>query len=147
MAQSVVLSPRERRFLNRQRVGHLATADRQAVPHVVPICFAVRESTLYFSIDDKPKGISRQPLKRLRNIQANPNVCVVVDCYDEDWKRLAWVMLWGRAEILADGPEHDRAQALLRTRYRQYQAMQLSSYPVVAIRVQRTASWGNLSIR
>ena len=117
------------------------------MPHVVPICFAIHDSSLYFSIDDKPKSISRQPLKRLRNIQANPNACIVVDRYNEDWTRLAWVMLWGRAEILADGPEHDRAQALLRARYPQYQTMQLSSYPVVAIRVQRTASWGNLSVR
>jgi PPOX class probable F420-dependent enzyme len=145
MAQSITLSPRERQFLDRQRVGHLATADRQAVPHVVPICFAILDDTLYFSIDEKPKSISRQPLKRLRNIRANPNICVVVDRYDEDWQRLGWVMLWGRAEILAQGSEHDRAQALLRGRYSQYQAMQISSHPVVAIRVQRTANWGNLS--
>jgi PPOX class probable F420-dependent enzyme len=145
MAQSITLSPRERQFLVRQRVGHLATTDRQAVPHVVPICFAILDDTLYFSIDEKPKSISRQPLKRLRNIRVNPNICVVVDRYDEDWKRLGWVMLWGRAEILAQGPEHDHAQALLRARYSQYQAMQISSHPVVAIRVQRTANWGNLS--
>jgi len=40
-------------------------------------------------------------------------VAVVVDRYDEDWARLGWVMLRGRAEILRTGTEHDRAQELL----------------------------------
>jgi PPOX class probable F420-dependent enzyme len=146
MAQTSMLSSSERRFLELQSVGHLATADRQLVPHVVPVCFTLIESTLYSSIDDKPKARSGQPLKRLRNIRENPNVCVVVDRYCEDWKLLGWVMLWGRAEILAQGAEHDHAQAALRTRYPQYRAMQISSYPVIAVRVERAANWGNLSV-
>ena len=53
-------------------------------------------------------------------------------------------MLRGRAEILADGPEHGRAQALLQARYRQLAAMQLAGLPVIAIRIERVASWGDL---
>lgn len=142
-----MLSSDERRFLNAQRVGRLASVDQQAVPHVVPICFVVSESNLYSSIDDKPKREPRRPLKRLRNIESNPNVSIVVDRYDEDWMLLGWVLLWGRAEILTAGTEHDRAQDLLRARYPQYRAMQISSYPVIAVRIERTASWGNLTDR
>jgi PPOX class probable F420-dependent enzyme len=142
-----MLSSDERQFLSAQRVGRLATADEQAIPHVVPICFVVSGSTLYTSIDDKPKNEPRRPLKRLRNIQSNPNVSVVVDRYDEDWTLLGWVLLWGHAEILTAGSEHDHAQELLRTRYPQYRAMQISGYPVIAVRIERTASWGNLSAR
>ena len=142
-----MLSSDERQFLNAQRVGHLATADEQAIPHVVPICFVVSDSTLYSSIDDKPKEKSRRPLKRLRNIETNPTVSVVIDRYDEDWTLLGWILLWGRAEILTAGSEHDRAQELLRHRYPQYRAMQISTYPVIAVRIERTASWGNLSAR
>jgi PPOX class probable F420-dependent enzyme len=142
-----MLSSDERQFLSAQRVGRLATADEQAIPHVVPICFVVSGSTLYSSIDDKPKSEPRRPLKRLRNIQSNPNVSVVVDRYDEDWTLLGWVLLAGRAEILAVGSEHDHAQELLRTRYPQYRTMQISGYPVIAVRIERTASWGNLSAR
>lgn len=142
-----MLSSDERQFLSAQRVGRLATADGQAIPHVVPICFVVSGSTLYSSIDDKPKSEPRRPLKRLRNIQSNPNVSVVVDRYDEDWALLGWVLLAGRAEILTAGSEHDHAQELLRTRYPQYRAMQISGYPVIAVRIERTASWGNLSAR
>ncbi|HEV3176972.1 MAG TPA: TIGR03668 family PPOX class F420-dependent oxidoreductase [Stellaceae bacterium] len=140
-----MLSDQERRFLAHERVAHLATADRRAIPHVVPVCFALSQGTLYITIDEKPK---RHPLalKRLRNIAENPVVAVVVDRYDEDWSRLGWVMLRGRAEILTEGSEHPEAQALLRARYPQLQPMELARYPVIAIRIERTTSWGDLSV-
>ena len=141
-----MLSQRERRFLARQRVAHLATADAGAVPHVVPVCFAVRERTLYITIDEKPKRASAMALKRVRNIAANPAVAVVVDHYEEDWARLGWVMLRGQAEILRQGAEREDAQALLRSRYPQLAAMKIAERPVIAIRIERVTSWGDLSV-
>jgi PPOX class probable F420-dependent enzyme len=140
-----MLSDGERRFLDQRRVAHLATADSRAVPHVVPVCFAVSGDTLYITIDEKPK---RRPatLKRLRNIGENPAVAVIVDRYDEDWALLGWVMLHGHAQVLGAGREHDAAQALLRSRYRQLEAMQIARCPVIAVRIERTTSWGNLSM-
>ncbi len=136
----------ERRFLDHVRVGHLATADAQAVPHVVPVCFAVARGTLYITIDEKPKGGPAAGLKRLRNIADNPSASVVVDRYDEDWTRLGWVMLRGRAEILTSGDEHAAAQALLTARYIQYAAMQLVDNPVIALRIEAATSWGDLNV-
>ena len=107
-----MLSDLQRRFLDRRRVGHLATADRSGAPHLVPVCFAVEGANLYITIDEKPKRRDR-PLKRLRNICENPQVAFSADRWDEDWRRLGWVMLRGRAEIIEAGAEHDRAQALL----------------------------------
>jgi PPOX class probable F420-dependent enzyme len=141
-----VLSDHERRFLLTRPVGHLATADNQAVPHVVPVCFVISQGTLYITIDEKPKRAAGPALKRISNIERNPMVAIVVDRYEEDWSRLGWVMLRGRAEILRAGTEHDRAQALLRSRYRQLAAMQIAEQPVIAVRVQRVTSWGNLSV-
>jgi PPOX class probable F420-dependent enzyme len=140
-----MLQDRERRFLLGRRVGHLATADGRGNPHVVPVCFALSDDTLYITIDEKPKHASDRPLKRLRNMMDNPSIAFVADRYDEDWTRLGWVMLRGRAEILADGPEHDSAQALLRNRYPQYRTMQLAGLPVIALRIERATSWGNLA--
>jgi PPOX class probable F420-dependent enzyme len=77
---------------------------------------------------------------------SNPSVAFVADRYDEDWRQLGWVMLRGRADILADGLEHDRAQVLLRERYAQYRAMQLAELPVIALRIERVTSWGNLTV-
>jgi len=140
-----MLSDQQVRFLASCRVGHLATADARAAPHLVPVCFVVSEGALYITIDQKPKGDPRG-LKRLRNIVENPLAAFVADRYDEDWARLGWVMLRGPAEILAQGAEHDRAQALLRSRYRQYQGMALDDLPVIALRIERVTSWGNLSV-
>jgi len=81
-----MLSKSERRFLADRRVAHLATADARAVPHVVPVCFAISQGTLYITIDEKPKR--HIMLKRLRNIAENPKVAVVVDRYDENWSLL-----------------------------------------------------------
>jgi len=140
-----MLSQHEARFLASRRVGHLATADARGSPHLVPVCFAVSEGALYITIDQKPKGDFRA-LKRLRNITENPVAAFVADRWDEDWTRLGWVMLRGPAEILADGTEHDQAQALLRSRYPQYQEMVLDDLPVIAIRIERVTSWGDLSV-
>ena len=139
-----MIPPVARGFLEASRVGHLATADAGAAPHVVPVCFACTDSTLYITIDAKPKG-DAAGLKRLRNILANPVAAFVADHYDEDWSRLGWVMLRGGAEILDAGAEHDRAQALLRARYAQYRAMPIEALPVIALRVARVVTWGNLS--
>ena len=140
-----MLSEQQARFLASRRVGHLATADARAAPHLVPVCFVVSESALYITIDRKLKGDIRA-LKRLRNIVENPIAAFVADRWDEDWTRLGWVMLRGAAEILADGAEHDRAQALLRSRYPQYREMALDDLPVIAIRIERVTSWGDLSV-
>jgi PPOX class probable F420-dependent enzyme len=139
-----MLSDPERTFLNRQRAGHLATADAHAVPHVVPVCFAAAGETLYTTVDEKPKRETGAPLKRVRNVLENPAAAFVVDRYDEDWTRLGWVMLRGRAVILEAGQEHDAAQALLRARYPQLAAMQIATLPVIALRIERVTSWGNL---
>jgi PPOX class probable F420-dependent enzyme len=139
-----MLSERERRFVEARRVGYLATAEPAGVPYVVPVCFALIADTLYITIDEKPKRGNR-PLKRMRNIVDNPNAAFVVDRWDEDWTQLGWVMLRGAAEILVDGDEHDRAQAALRGRYPQYRTMNLAALPVIALRIARGVSWGDLS--
>jgi len=141
-----VITAEQAAFLAAQRVGRLASADAQGRPHVVPVCFAIDGANLYITIDEKPKRASTRPLKRLRNVMANPAVAFVADRYDEDWRRLGWVMLRGHADILSQGHEHDLAQALLQDRYPQYRTMQLSELPVIALRVGRATSWGNLSV-
>ncbi len=138
-----MIADEQRRFLDAHRVARLATADAAGRPHVVPVCYALADDSLYFTIDEKPKrGIS---LRRLANIRQNPHVALVVDHYDEDWSRLGWVMVEGRADVLETGDEHDRAQSRLRDRYHQLQGMRIEHLPVVAIRIQRAIGWGDLS--
>jgi PPOX class probable F420-dependent enzyme len=141
-----MLTELQARFLADRRVGHFATADARATPHLVPVCFVVSGGTLYITIDQKPKGDFRG-LRRLRNIIENPVAAFVADRWDEDWTQLGWVMLRGPAEIITDGAEHDRAQVLLRARYPQYRSMELGPLPVIALRIERVTSWGDLSAK
>lgn len=139
-----MLNERQRRFVEDRRVGHLATADASGAPFLTPVCFGLEGDTLYITIDEKPKR-REVPLKRVRNILENPNTAFIVDRYDEDWVRLAWVMLRGPTEILYEGEEHDRAQAMIVARYPQLREMNIADLPVIALRIARVASWGDLS--
>ncbi len=129
-----------------QRVARLATADTAGRPHVVPVCFVTAESSVYITVDEKPKTVTARPLKRIRNILENGAVALVIDHYDEDWSRLAWVMVRGLADILESCPEHNQAQERLEARYPQLRWMALDDLPVIAIRVDRVTSWGNLEL-
>jgi PPOX class probable F420-dependent enzyme len=133
-----------RQFVLRQRVAHLATADADGVPHVVPICFALLDDTLYLALDEKPKRGELMKLRRVRNILANPNVAVVVDVYNDDWSGLGFVLLRGQARVEEAGPEHARAVGALRLRYAQYGSMHLEDRPVIAVDIERVTRWGNL---
>lgn len=132
-------------FLDKQPIAHLATADANGRPQVLPVCFARHHQSIYIAIDKKPKRVSGRELKRLRNIRANPHISLVVDHYEDDWQRLGWVMIKGVAEILERGCEYDTAQQRLGQRYRQYRDMDLSDLPVIAIRIQQVTSWGALT--
>ena len=138
------LSQAQRHFVETRRVGHLATADAGGAPFLMPVCFGLDGDTLYITIDEKPKRRDT-PLKRVRNILENPQTAFLVDRYDEDWTRLGWLMLRGPADILHDGEEHDRAQALIVARYPQLRVMNIADLPVIALRIARVASWGDLS--
>jgi PPOX class probable F420-dependent enzyme len=138
-----MFSAEELRFIESQRLAHLATADASGRPHVVPVCFAYLKGRIYIAIDEKPKRSLR--LKRLRNIEENPQVALVLDRYDEDWSRLAWVLIQGTAAVLEGGAEHERAIAELREKYPQYREMALEGRPAIKITMERVSSWGDLS--
>lgn len=129
------------RLLRSARVAHLATADRAGRPHVVPICFAFDGQSFYSPIDHKRKKLSPLRLKRIRNIRANPNVAIVVDHYEENWKRLAYVLVTGKAKILFRGTLHETALRLLRKKYPQYRKMRLEEKPVIRTRIRRVLYW------
>jgi PPOX class probable F420-dependent enzyme len=100
------------------RVARLATTDPDGRPNLVPICFVLEDDVVYSAVDEKPKRTKR--LRRLDNIRARPAVTVLVDHYDDDWGRLWWIRVRGRARVLDEGEERGRALALLAAKYPQY---------------------------
>ena len=131
-------------FLRSARVAHLATADANGQPHVVPICFVFDGTDFFSPIDEKPKRTAPQKLKRLKNIRENPRVSLVIDRYDEDWTKLGYVLVFGTARILSRGEKHREAVRLLRRKYRQYRSMAIQERPMIVIRPSRVISWGSL---
>jgi len=86
-----------------------------------------------------------RPLQILRNIEANPQVALVFDRYNDDWERLAWVLLRGRASLVTDAGEKAQAVAALRRKYPQYRTMALEERPLIRLEPERAASWGAVS--
>jgi len=119
-------------------VARLATVGADGRPHIVPICFALDEQTLYFAVDSKPKQTTN--LKRLRNIAANPAISVLVDHYEADWDKLWWVRLDGVARVVTDDGEVKQALRLLAARYSQYRATTPAG-PVVAVAIAGMTGW------
>ena len=120
------------------RVARLATTDPDGRPHVVPTVFALENDTLYTAVDRKPKRSRR--LRRIENARARPDVTVLVDHYEEDWQRLWWIRLRGRARVLDEGEERERAVALLTEKYPQYRD-EPPDGPVLAVDVVEIREW------
>ena len=134
------LSPAARAFVERSRVGRLATTGADGTRHVVPVCFVPVGGYVYSVVDERPKRTTR--LQRLRNIEARPHAAVVIARYDEDWSRLAWVMLRGPASVLEGGDEHPAALDALRAKYAQYREMELAGRPMIRLELERVNEWG-----
>jgi len=140
------LSDAELAFVRAARVGRLATVDAANRPAVVPICYAVLDGdgpVVVSVLDEKPKRVSDRKLARVRNIRSNPAVSFVVDRYDdEDWSRLVFVQVRGRASVVEPGAGiHERALAALRDKYPQYESMAIEERPVIVIDDLRGHSW------
>jgi PPOX class probable F420-dependent enzyme len=135
-----VHEPIVRERLQSARVARLATLDPDGRPHLVPIVFALAGDTLYSAVDAKPKR--SRILRRIENARARPDVTVLVDHYDDDWGRLWWVRLRGRARVLDGGAEADRALRLLADKYEQYRR-EPPGLPVLAVDVHEWRSWSS----
>ena len=131
-------------LLHTHRIGHLATADRDAIPHVIPVCFAYDGQGIYSALDHKPKRHTGYRMKRIRNIVDNPRVAFLVHHYEDDWQRLYYVLIRGPASLLERGDEHQHALTLLEQKYRQYQERQLARSDGLVIKIvpETITRWG-----
>lgn len=132
----------ERRFVAERRVGHLATVDVAGRPQVVPICFALLDDIIVSALDEKPKSVPPTELRRVRNLLARPAVEFLVDEYDDDWERLRFVQLRGRASLIDPGdPCHAAAVQILRIKYPQYGSMRIQNQPIIRIVIEGVHVW------
>lgn len=119
------------------RVLRLATADAAGRPHLVAATFAVHGDVVGIAVDHKPKRHTN--LKRLRNIEENPAVALLVDHYSDDWEQLWWVRADGEARVLANEDAQELVERLL-YKYEQYRQIRPAG-PVIEIAVNRWSGW------
>jgi len=142
-----MLTEVERRFIEEARTATLGTIAEDGRPRLVPICFVLREQHLYTPIDEKPKTNAPRPLARIRDIERRAEVTVLIDRWDEDWDRLAWLRCDGRAGLTNEPEERTAVVGALRAKYPQYETHDLESRPLIRIAIERVRSWGDLSDR
>jgi PPOX class probable F420-dependent enzyme len=120
-----------------ERVARLAYLDDDERPRVLPVTFAVAGGAVWSAIDEKPKR-SPKPA-RVAYLRRRPEASLLVDRYDDDWSRLAWVQLLGRVDVLpaGDSPE---AMAALAAKYEPY-AERTPPGPLLRLTVERTLHW------
>ncbi len=127
------------RLADECRVARLGTLAKDGQPHLVPVCYAFVDGDFAIAIDEKPKKAGT--LARVRNIERDPRVTLLIDRYDDDWTKLAWVRIEGRATVLQSGTDWPAALSALRSRYRPYETMALEDLPLLRIRPERVVSW------
>jgi PPOX class probable F420-dependent enzyme len=131
--------------LEEARVARLATLDARIGPHIVPVCFAYDGKVFYTAIDQKPKRVTPERLKRLRNILAVPQVALLIDKYDEDWTQLWYILIRGKAKLIPVRGHKERAWAIrkLRAKYPQYSERMLPyDASIIRITPDRIVFWG-----
>jgi len=137
---------KERNIIISHKIARMATVDGSGNPLVLPVCFAYDGRCIYSPIDKKPKRVSSDKLKRVRNVLGNPNVSLLIDKYVENWNNLYYVIIVGRADVLNGGEEYERSLKILSDKYDQYCKMGLENLgaPVIKITPEKIISWGDL---
>lgn len=136
-------------IINKARVARLATVDSECKPHLIPVVFVFDNGYYFIPIDEKSKRQKPDRLKRVKNIQQNPNVTILIDEYNEDWRKLYFVMIQGMASIIGDKKLEqrellllERAHRLLSDKYLQYQKIGIGEY-IIMIIPQKVITWKN----
>lgn len=125
------------KILAMERVCRVATAGREGIPHVVPVCHVAVNGRLYF-------GTARDSVKA-RHLRANPNLAALVDLYAEEWSLLKGVMIQGSVRLIERGPLFRKVRALLYRKYPQYpaeSALEERDSLVIEVIPRRVTSWG-----
>ena len=124
-------------LLAAEPVARLAYLDEEDRPRVLPVTFALAGGAVWSAIDDKPKRVAEPA--RVRCLRRRPEAALVVDVYDDDWAKLAWVQLLGRVEVVEVDAAPDGVAALA-VKYESY-AKRTPPGPLLRLAVDRALHW------
>jgi len=140
---SLKFNQKTKTLIKRAKVARLATVDQKSHPYVIPVVFVFHENSFFIPLDDKTKSVNPKKLKRVKNIVGNPNVTLLIDKYQNDWKKLFFLMIHGTATVI-DGKNSklmDKIHKLLISKYPQYKKIGVGN-SCIMINPQRITHWG-----
>ena len=122
----------------------MATVDEKSHPYVVPVVFVFHENLFFIPLDEKTKSVNPKKLKRVKNILKNSNATLLIDKYQNDWKKLFFLMVRGKASIIdrKNSKIIDKVQKLLILKYPQYKKIGLGN-SCIKINPQKVTFWHN----
>ena len=140
---SLKLNQKTRTLISRAKVARLATVDQKLYPYVVPVVFVFHENSFFIPLDEKTKTVNPKNLKRVKNIEKNPNVTLLIDKYQNDWKKLFFLMIHGKAKVI-DGNSKlmDKIHKLLVSKYPQYKKIGIGN-SCIKIDPTKVRFWSN----
>ncbi len=126
------------------KVARLATVDQKSYPYIVPVVFVFHKNSFFIPLDYKTKTVNPKNLKRVKNIQKNPNVALLIDKYQNNWKKLFFLMIHGKATVI-DGKNRklmDKVHKLLISKYPQYKKIGIGN-SCITIQPKKVTFWNN----
>jgi PPOX class probable F420-dependent enzyme len=126
-----VFSSRQLIFLKSHELCRLATASRDAKPHVVPVIYALDGEDIIIAVD--------YGTKKLGNLRQNNRVALVVD----DYRPNHAVMVEGECSILERGKEYLRLLRILFDRFEFYRKHPWGEgeSPILKVRPTKAVMW------
>jgi PPOX class probable F420-dependent enzyme len=126
-----ILSDRELKFLKGHELCRLATASRDAKPHVVPVIYALDGENVVIAVD--------YGTKKLGNLRQNSKVALVVD----DYRPNRAIMVEGESEILERGKEYLRLLQILFDKFEFYRRHPWGEgeSPILKIKPTKAVMW------
>ena len=145
-----IIKPYLKTVIDKATVARLATVDSECKPHLVPVVFVFDNDYYFIPIDEKTKRSRPENLKRVKNIQQNPNVALLIDEYNEDWRKLYFITIQGQASIIGGNELEQSEQVLLEKahkmlsgKYVQYEEIGIGHY-IIMIVPQKVLTWKNV---
>ena len=141
---SLKLNQKTMTMIKGAKVARLATVDQKSHPYVVPVVFVFHENSFFIPLDDKVKTVNARKLKRVKNIEKNPNVTLLIDKYQNDWKKLFFLMIHGKATVIDEKNSKlmDKIHKLLISKYPQYKKIGVGN-SCITIQPKKVTFWNN----
>lgn len=132
-------------MITRARVARLGTVDGYSQPYVIPVVFVFDGAYFFIPLDRKTKTVTPGNLRRVKNIEKNAKVALVIDQYSEAWEKLWFIMIIGQAEIIEKKDQVTRLKeihGMLITKYPQYKTLRMGE-SCIKIQPLKVTSWEN----